>query len=112
MHQHNQVHNWGTDRIWTDKYKGTVHALFEGIDPGVIMALGFISVEFPEFVGTTVKIPDHAWFFRLMIRFRLRSGIAKTEVGSGITGHGYIYIRQIIEISTIVKKHARVCTSA
>jgi hypothetical protein len=69
------------------------------------VALGFISVEFPEFVGTTVKVPDHAAFFGF-------------EVG-GDTGrcrwsitHGYIYIRQVIEISQIVRKHVRICAPA
>jgi hypothetical protein len=61
------------------------------------MALGLISVEFPEFVGTTVKIPDHAWFFR----FGIRGGIAMAR-------QDYIYIRQVIEISTIVRKHAQI----
>jgi hypothetical protein len=59
----------------TDKYKGTLHALFEGIYPGVIVALGFISKEFPEFISTTVKPADHArffrWFSRLLIKFRV-----------------------------------------
>ena len=41
-----------------------LHALFEGIDPGIIVALGFIFEEFPELAGTAVEVPNHAWFFR------------------------------------------------
>ena len=94
--------------MWTDKYKGTVHALFEGTDPGFIVALGFISVEFPKFVGTTVKVPNHAGFFR----FGVRGSIARSGVRSWNTSNSYICIRQVIEISTIVRKHARICASA
>ena len=40
-----------------DKNKGTVHAVFESTDRGVILALGFISVKFPEFVALPSKSP-------------------------------------------------------
>ena len=72
------------------------------------MALGFISVEFPEFVGATVKIPDHAWFFR----FGIRGGIGRTRLKNRTTGRGYIYIRRVTKISTIVRKDARMCASS
>ena len=72
------------------------------------MAVGLVFEEFPEFAGSTVEIPDHAWFFR----FGVRGDIARTRVKSRTTGHGYICIRQVIEISTIVNEYARICAPA
>jgi hypothetical protein len=87
----------------TDRYKGAVHAFFESIDPGVIVALGFNSAGFPKFVGTTVKVTNHAWSFRLLIRFRARGSgsIARSRDKKWATSHGYIYIRQVIQLRSL-----------
>ncbi len=59
----------GVDRISTHEYKDTIHVIFQGIDPSIIVALGFISEESPERIRTAIKIAYHAWFFRFLFRF-------------------------------------------
>jgi len=66
-----------TCRIWTDKYKNTIHVIFQGINPGVIVALGFAPKESPEHSGTAIKVAYHASFF---IGFRIRGAVEGTRI--------------------------------
>ena len=50
----------GTDKIWTDEYKDTIHVIFQRLNPGFVVALRFFAVKRPERVGTAVKIAYHA----------------------------------------------------
>jgi hypothetical protein len=52
----------GTDKIWTDKYKDTIHVVLQRLNPGFVVALRFFSIKRPERVGTAIKIAYHARF--------------------------------------------------
>lgn len=73
----------GTYRIYTDKNKDTVHVIFQGIDPGIIIALGFDSEETPEYLGTAIKVTNQMLSFA---SFWVRG--ANRAIGrTGIIGH-------------------------
>jgi hypothetical protein len=50
----------GTDNIWTDKYKYTIHVILQRLNPGFVVALRFFAVKRPEGVSTAIKIAYHA----------------------------------------------------
>ena len=52
----------GTDKIWTDKYKDTIHVILQRLNPGFVVTLCFFPVKSPERVGTAIKIAYHARF--------------------------------------------------
>ena len=56
-----------TEKIWTDKYKNTIHVVLQSLNPGLVVALCFFPVKRPEGVGTAVKIANHARFLARII---------------------------------------------
>ena len=52
----------GTDKIWTDKYKDTIHVFLQRLNAGFVVALRFFSVKGPERISTAVEITYHVGF--------------------------------------------------
>ena len=50
------------DKIWTDKYKDTIHVFLQRLNASSVVVLGFCPVKRPEGVITAVKIAYHARF--------------------------------------------------
>jgi hypothetical protein len=68
----------GTYRMWTHKNKGTTYVIFQGIDPSIIIALGFGFEEIPERLRASIKVTHHVGFF---IRFgAVRGVVGRTKV--------------------------------
>jgi len=98
------------------------------------VVVGFLLEESPERIRTAFEIPYHAWFFRFFGNWGGdrdwrgdgdRGGDGDWDRGWGWgdrdkldsrntkatkASHGYICTHQIFDISTIERKHARVCT--
>jgi hypothetical protein len=52
----------GTERIWTDEYKDTVHVFLQRLNPGFVVALGFFPIKRPEPTSSAMKIAYHVRF--------------------------------------------------
>jgi hypothetical protein len=61
----------GADKIWTDKYKDTVHVVLQSLDAGIVVALSFFPVKSPERVSTPVEIAYHAQLLARIIGDRV-----------------------------------------
>jgi hypothetical protein len=49
-----------TDKIWTDKYKDTIHIVLQSLNASFVVALSFLPINGPKGVRTAVKIAYHA----------------------------------------------------
>jgi hypothetical protein len=52
----------GTRKIWTDKYKDTIHIVLQSLNAGFVVALSFFPIKGPEGISTTIKIAYHTRF--------------------------------------------------
>jgi hypothetical protein len=51
-----------TNKIWTDKYKDTIHVFLQRLNAGFVVALRFFPVKRPERISTAVETTYHAGF--------------------------------------------------
>jgi hypothetical protein len=64
---------------------------FKGVDPSIVIALGFssvTSVECSEHIRSAIKVPYHVpWFSGLFFKFWIRGAAARAGVDRWITTH-------------------------
>jgi hypothetical protein len=70
----------GTGRIWTDKYKDTIHVIFQRLNLSFVVTLSFFPVKSPERVGTAVEIAYHAGFSTRVIGDRATFRVADARL--------------------------------
>ena len=68
----------GTDKIWTDKYKDSIHILLQRLDAGFVVALGFFPIKRPQRISSAVEITYHAGFWARIIGDRTFARVVNT----------------------------------